>query len=45
MVLKNGTETQKRVSLLSTTEWHVVQSQLVRAMGYDADEEEEVMMT
>jgi hypothetical protein len=45
MVPKNGTETQKRAPLLSTTEWHVVQSQLARAMGYDTDEEDEVMMT
>jgi hypothetical protein len=45
MVPKNGTETRKRVPLLSTTEWHVVRSQLAQAMGYDSDEEDEVVMT
>jgi hypothetical protein len=45
MVPKNGTETRKRVPLLSTTGWHVVQSRLARAMGYDADEEDQVVMT
>jgi hypothetical protein len=45
MVPKNGTETRKRVPLLSTTDWHEVRSRLARAMGYDADEESGVAMT
>jgi hypothetical protein len=45
MVPKNGTETWKRVPLLSTMEWHAVRSRLARAMGYDSDEEDQVVMT
>ena len=44
MVPKNWTETWKRVPLLSMTGWHVVRSRLARAMGYDADEEDQVVM-
>jgi hypothetical protein len=45
MVPRHGTDTRKRVPMPSTTEWHEVRSRLVRAMGYDSDEESDVLMT
>jgi hypothetical protein len=45
MVPKLGIQSHKRLPLPSTTDWDTVRDRLVRAMGYDQDEEADVSMS